>query len=207
MKTPFTTEQFFDVFYNYNTSLFPLQLLILALGMVIVAAIHSKRERYSYLTGVLLGILWIWTGLIYHIRYFTSINAAAYGFGGLFIIQGLLFTIESVRRNLYFEFRKRTRDYIGYFLIIFGLIIYPITGYLIEGDVQHVISLGLPCPTVIFTFGVLLLTYRKFSRYLLIIPTIWAIIGTGAAIHFGVPQDYMLIVSAIIALIFLIRRT
>ena len=51
-----------------------------------------------------------------------------------------------------------------------------------------------------------MITNNKLSKYLLIIPTIWAIIGTGAATNFGVYQDYIMLLSAIIANIYLIKR-
>ena len=78
--------------------------------------------------------------------------------------------------------------------------------YLLEDSFVATISLGLPCPTTILTFGFLMITNNKLSKYLLIIPTIWAIIGTGAAINFGVYQDYIMLLSAIIADIYLIKR-
>ncbi|MCF8230487.1 MAG: DUF6064 family protein [Bacteroidales bacterium] len=56
-----------------------------------------------------------------------------------------------------------------------------------------VISLGLPCPRTILTFGFLMLALQGFKKYLLIIPSIWTIIGLGAAINFGVLQDFMML--------------
>ena len=206
MKTPFTIEQFFDVFENYNTSIFPLQLIILVVGIIAVFLIHGKKEiKNKYITGFL-GFLWLWTGIVYHLSFFTSINKAAYGFGLLFMIQGLLFVIELFKKKMEFSFTGKTSEYIGYFFVVFGLIIYPVISYFLEGDLSTTISLGLPCPTTIVTFGVFMLTSRKFPKYLLIIPTLWAVIGTGAAINFGVYQDYLMLVSAIVADVYLIRR-
>jgi hypothetical protein len=159
------------------------------------------------LIGSLLGFLWIWTGIVYHLVYFTAINNAAYIFGGLFILQGVLFLIDTfLRNNLEFEFKAQSKYYIAYFFIVFGLIIYPVLIYFLENSLQTTITLGLPCPTTIFTFGILMLTTQKFSKYLLIIPSLWALIGTSAAFNFGVYPDYLMIISAIIANFFLIRR-
>lgn len=155
---------------------------------------------------VLLGFLWLWIGIVYHIYFFTSINNAAYVFGGLFIIQGLLFLIEIFRNKLEFSLENKSWKYIGYIFILFGLFIYPIISYLLEGSFQKTISLGLPCPTTIFTFGFLMLTKDRFPKHLLIIPTVWAIIGTSAAINFGVYQDYFMLISAVMANIYLIKR-
>lgn len=206
METPFTTEQFFEVFEKYNSAVFPFQLIILALGFASVFLIPWKKNFINSLIAGFLGLLWLWIGIVYHIAFFTGINKAAYAFGGLFIIQGIFFFIELFRKKLEFSFTGQLRQYIGSFFILFGLILYPIISYLLEGSFVRTISLGLPCPTTILTFGFLMLTNTKLSKYLLIIPTIWAIIGTGAAINFDVYQDYFMILSAIIADFYLIKR-
>ena len=56
------------------------------------------------------------------------------------------------------------------------------------------------------TFGFLMLTDQKLSRYLLIIPSIWALIGLNATFNLGVYQDIMLLISALTANIFLLKR-
>lgn len=207
MKTPFTTEEFFQVFQHYNDFLFPSQIVIILLGILSVILIHNKKESKNNFIAGFLAALWLWVGIIYHISFFTSINTVAYGFGGLFILQGIFFLIELVRNKLEFSFVKNTSSYIGYFFILFGLIIYPLISYFTANSLTETIALGLPCPTTIFTFGFLMLTAKKFSKYLLIIPTLWALIGTGAAINFGVYQDYLMLVAAIVANIYLLKRS
>jgi hypothetical protein len=207
MEVPFTTEQFFDVFEKYNSTLFPLQLIILLLGIVGLFLLHSKHSLKNKLIGGYLGLLWLWMGFVYHIRFFTEINEAAYIFGAIFILQGLLILYNAfVKDRLIFAFIPQIKDYIGYFFILFGLIIYPLIGYSIINSFSKTISLGLPCPTTILTFGFLMLTSAKFPKYLLIIPSLWAIIGLSAAMNFGVYQDFMMFISAIIAGVILIKR-
>jgi hypothetical protein len=62
------------------------------------------------------------------------------------------------------------------------------------------VTFGLPCPLTIFTFGALLLFHGPLPRHLLVIPTAWALIGSTAAIFFGVYEDLALIVSGATAL-------
>jgi uncharacterized membrane protein HdeD (DUF308 family) len=206
VETPFTIEEFFNVFGNYNTSVFPAQLLFIVFGIISIIFLHKQKKLSSYIITALLGFLWLWIGIVYHIYFFTSINNAAYVFGGLFIIQGLLFLIEVFRNKLEYSLETKLWKYMGYIFILFGLFVYPIISYLLEGSFQNTISLGLPCPTTIFTFGFLMLTEDKFPKYLLVIPTIWAIIGTSAAFNFGVYQDYFMLISAIMGNIYLIKR-
>lgn len=207
MKTPFTTEQFFSVFEKYNSAIFPFQLIILLLGFIGLLLIHSKNPLKNKIIGSFLGMLWIWIGFAYHIAFFTEINDAALVFGVIFILQGLLILYNTlVTDRLIFNFIPQTKDYIGYFFIVFGLIIYPMIGYIVEESFNRIISLGLPCPTTILTFGFFMLTNNKFPKYLLIIPSLWSVVGLSAAINFGVYQDFMILISAVIAGIVLIKR-
>jgi hypothetical protein len=113
---------------------------------------------------------------------------------------------EIFRTYLGFDFQKNRRTCLGYFFILFGLILYPIIGYLLGGKLSVTISLGLPCPTTILTFGFLMLSKKGFPKYLLIIPNLWAIIGTFAAVNFAVYQDFLMLIAAVIADFYLLKR-
>ena len=207
MKTPFTTEQFFSVFEKYNRAIFPVQIILFLLVVFALIAIGSKiKQKDKFVSGIL-GFLWLWIGIAYHISFFSGINKVAFGFGVLFILQGLFFLWEGVLLyNLKFVFKGSIQAYLGYFFILYGLIVYPIVGYLIEQNLSRTISIGLPCPTIILTFGFLLLSDKKFSKYLLIIPSLWAVIGISAVIKLGVYQDSMMLIAAIIADVWLIKE-
>lgn len=202
MKTPFSTEQFFQVFEQYNQAIFPGQLILALLGLVALILLHSNLSFKNWYIGISLGALWFWTGMIYHITFFSKINQVAFLFGDLFILQGLLILYNSIKNRFYFSFEPQARDYAGYFFILFGLIIYPLIGILSGGSLVRTISLGLPCPSVIFTLGFLILTKDHIPKYLLIIPLLWAFVGLSAVVNFGVYQDLMILVSAICAIVF-----
>jgi len=206
MKLPFTTEQFFNVFENYNTKIFPFQILILILGFAALIFAHRKNT-FDKIIGGFLGFLWIWIGAVYHFAFFSTINKPAFMFGALFILQGVLLLFNAFSKSaIQFKAEKNIKSGIGEFFVLFGLIIYPVIGYLIEGSLNRIILLGLPCPSTILTFGFLMLATNKVPKHLLIIPFLWSLVGLSAAINFGVVQDYMLIISAIVAAIFLLSK-
>uniref|UniRef100_UPI003561CD8E DUF6064 family protein n=1 Tax=Salegentibacter sp. TaxID=1903072 RepID=UPI003561CD8E len=95
---------------------------------------------------------------------------------------------------------------IAYFFLVFGVFIYPVLIYFLESSLEKIITLGLPCPSTILTFGFLMLTKPKLSKYILVIPALWTIVGTSAAFNFGVYPDYFMALSALIAIIYLITR-
>ena len=80
----------------------------------------------------------------------------------------------------------------------YALFIYPIIGLNLGHVYPAAPSFGVPCPTTIFTFGVLLWA-ANVPRYLLFIPGLWSIIGFSAALTMGIREDIGLFVAAIIA--------
>jgi hypothetical protein len=63
--------------------------------------------------------------------------------------------------------------------------------------------LGVPCATTIFTLGLLAWAQPGRSRYLLVLPILWAAIGGTAAFTLGVTQDLGLLAAGLLALLLL----
>lgn len=207
MRIPFTIEQFWQVFMNYNATVFPLQLVWFFLGLSTALLLFTNRRIKSLYAGCVLGLLWLWIGVVYHISFFTDICAPAFVFGALFILEGLLIWFCVFTGKLFFSGGFSGLKVLGYFFMLYGLIIYPAAGYLLESEFAKVIAIGLPCPSSIFTFGMLILADKKLPKYLLIIPSLWALVGISAAINLGIYQDLMIIIAAVCANIICWRKS
>ena len=84
---PFTSEQFFNVFVQYNLAIWPMQ-VVLTLLAILVLFLTAWKARYAQQgISAILALLWVWTGLVYHLIFFASINQLAYVFGGFVILQ------------------------------------------------------------------------------------------------------------------------
>jgi hypothetical protein len=178
-----------------------MQILLFLAGCSMLFLIGTKLKNRNRMIGCLLGCVWIWTGAAYHLLLFTEINKGAYVFGGAFILQGILFIVLACRDKLLFSFEHTMTQRISCFFILFGLALYPIIGYMIEKSIVHTISFGLPCPTTIFTFGLLGLQSGNIKKRFLIIPFIWSFIGLFAAISMGVYHDVVMPVAALYTII------
>jgi len=197
---PFTKEQFINVFVQYNDSVFPAQIFFVLLAL---AAIYFSAGKYSIKNKavmLILSFLWLWIGVVYHLIFFAKINPGAYLFSGLFILQGIFFIISFLRGNVIFEFKKNTFSFLGMILILYALIIYPLLGYFFGHVYPASPTFGLPCPTTIFTFGILLMAAKRTPKYLLIIPGLWSLLGVSAAFQFGIYEDIGLLASALIGI-------
>lgn len=207
MKTPFTTEQFLKVFEQYNLSVFPLQLIILFIGLLAFYALWLKKPIFNKIIGAYLAFIWLWAGIVYHIFFFADLNSPAYVFGSLFIIQGILIFNETfISKGLQFRFRKSAKDITGVFLVFFGLVLYPLLSWLMKGSELLIISAGLPCPTVIITFGFYALIQGRVRWFMFIIPLLWSLVGISAALNFGIIQDFMMLAGGIAVILLTYRK-
>ncbi len=201
MKTPFTLDQFFDVFRDYNETVFPMQVIFYLIGIAAIYLTIKTTARSDKIISGILAFLWLWMGIVYHLVFFKVINKAAYLFGALFILQGILFlTLGIFKPKLSFKLRFDTYGITASALILFALIFYPVLGYFLGHVYPASPTFGLPCPTTIFTFGLLLLTDKKCPVVILIIPFVWSVIGFTAAFNFGVIEDTVLFIAGLITL-------
>lgn len=199
---PFTAEQFFQVFADYNRATWPSVILLNIAALGVLAAALSKWVLLHRVAGVVLAAVWGWTGLVYHLLFFRRINGAAVAFGALFLVQAALLVVASVRGQLLQLSRDGAAARAGAAFIVYALVAYPLIGFAFGHVYPSAPMFGAPCPLTIFTLGVLLAGVKAPRWYLVAVPIAWALIATTAAVKFGVVQDFGLPVAAIVLVLF-----
>lgn len=89
MDLPFTAEEFFGVFRQYNEALWPVQILLIGLAVAVIALVLSSHRSSGVWISAILAVLWVWLGSAYHLAFFTRINPLAYVFAGLSLAAAL----------------------------------------------------------------------------------------------------------------------
>lgn len=207
MSLPFTTDAFFEVFARYNAATWPavVALWVAAAGAV-VAVLRVPGERSSRLASAVLAVLWLWGGLVYHATYFTSINPAAWGFGALFVGEAGLFAWYGlVQRRLAFGTATGISRPLGIGLTIYALV-YPALNAVAGHTYPALPTFGVPCPTGIFTVGLLLTTADRPPIAVVVVPVLWALIGGSAALVLGVATDYVLLACSLLLVVATVRK-
>ncbi|MEQ9815475.1 MAG: DUF6064 family protein [Azospirillaceae bacterium] len=200
---PFTVDAFFAVFADYNAAIWPLQILAYLGGLVALLLLRNPSRHADAVILSILAAMWLVNGVAYHLGHFTAINPAAWLFGTLFMLQAAL---VGAARWLWpslaiFTQKPRWVRLVAAILIAYALVLYPAIGHLAGHRYPAVPLFDVaPCPTTIFTIGVLLLGRWQTVRWLLIVPVLWSAIGGSAAVLLDVPQDYMLIASGLIVI-------
>ena len=205
---PFSPEQLLSVFVNYNTAIWPVQVGAYLLGCLAIVLLFWKTSHADRITAGILAVMWIWTGVAYHGVFFSKINKAAYLFCTLFVFQGAYLVYSGVYHDrMRFGLQPATTSWFGVAFVIYAAILYPLIGISTGHLYPKAPVFGVtPCPVTIFTFGMLLLTTQPISRSLLVIPFIWSLIGGSAAVLLDMPQDWLLLLSGLIAVPLIIVR-
>lgn len=205
---PFSRAQFLEAFAQYNAAIWPLQLAAALLGCAIVVASARPLRTGSRLIDAGLALMWLWTGVLYLGIYFARINPAATAFASLFVIEGgLLVRSAWLGRRGARKPPSRPDLWLGWALVVYALLLYPLAGWLAGHVYPAVPVFGVtPCPVTLFTLGILLVGARPVPRHLWVIPALWVPVGGSAAFLLGMPQDWPLLVGGAIAVPLLWRR-
>ncbi len=76
---------------------------------------------------------------------------------------------------------------------------YPIWATFAGHGYPELPTFGLPCPTAIFTIGVLALGHGAGVRAVLVVPLLWSLVGSQAALLLDVKPDLGLLVAGAVA--------
>ena len=206
MRPPFTSQEFFDVFARYHEWVWPAPLVLLAVGVGLVA-IALLAPRHSRLVAGGLAALWVWMAVMYHFAFFTFVTPLAYLFGALFLVQAGLLAWHGLHTRRLHLARPvdRPSRIVGVALALYALVAYPLLAYALGQRYPAVPTFGLPCPTTILTFALLVWCVHPVPRSVLVIPVAWSLLGVSAALNFGVGEDLALPIAAALALVVLRR--
>lgn len=200
MTAPFTIEEFLGVFADYNAAIWPAQVVAYGLGLIAIAGLWNTRPLSSRVILSILALMWLLNGIGYHFLYFSAINPAAPLFAGFFVLEALLFAgCALVADGASFRIGRDFRSIAGLTSVVYAMLIYPVLGVLAGHGLMAGPMFGVaPCPTTIFTIGMLLLARGWWVAWLSIIPLLWSLVGLAAALQLGIPEDIGLPVAGLV---------
>jgi hypothetical protein len=198
MTLPFTSSDFFSVFARYNESVWPAQVILYVLAVISIVLAIRGTAAASRGVNAALAVMWFWMGVVYHAGFFADINPVALIMAVAFVLQGAIFTVLAVARTpVVFATGRKSSAWIGGFLIVFGTVIYPLLSVAAGHSYPAQPTFGVPCPTTIFTLGIMVWGAGSLPRYAFVIPVLWTVVGTSAVLQLGVMEDLGLAVAMI----------
>jgi hypothetical protein len=204
VELPFTVAEFFSVFERYNLAIYPAQIAVYAAGAIGVAAVLRGGRAADLVASSVLASLWAFTGAGYFLGFFSGVSGIAVPAGALFVLQAALFVAAASSGRLRFDGR---RERLGWVFVAYAMVLYPLLGAAAGHGFPRSPTFGVtPCPTTIFTWGMLLLASGAVPAWLVPIPLAWSAVGTSAAVQLGVIEDYGLTVAGAVGLVTLWAR-
>lgn len=89
--------------------------------------------------------------------------------------------------------------------MIFAWFIYPTWTYLAGHRYPAFPTFGLPCPTTLFTIGLLAFLVKPYPRSVFVVPIAWCFVGSQAAFAFDLEADLGLMVAGVLSLVLMVK--
>jgi hypothetical protein len=190
---PFSEQQFLDVFGDYNSRMWPIVVLLWIATLGLGAQLVRGRVTSAALS-LLLTFHWAWSGLVYHALFFSAVNPGAWLFALLFAVESAIFLRLAVTRRIEYVWGHGAQHKIAAVLIAYALA-YPVLVLASGYDYPRAPLFAVPCPTTLFTCGVLLTAVPRVPVVASVVPVAWSVIAGSAAIVLGVTPDAMVFIA------------
>jgi hypothetical protein len=189
----FSPRVYWRMFELHNAALWPLQVLALAAGLIIILLVAWRPGKPARWFAVILAICWIFVGWSFLWNHYATINWAAAYVAPAFAVEGvLLFVSWSSRAGLAFD-RRGLAGWTGYFILAFAIagqpLLAPLQG---RGWASSEVFGIAPDPTAIATLGLLLLARGRLLPLLLPIPVLWCLLSGITLRTMGEAQAWVL---------------
>jgi hypothetical protein len=206
---PFTVDQFYGVFAQYNEGVWPMQIVLYAIAISSLILLPQPRPAASRIIAGLLAALWVWMALTYCFLYLTRISVSGWIIGALLLTGGVwLGWVGGIEGGIRFGWRRDLQGAIGGLLVVYALAVYPLIGLAVGHRYPAMPTFGLPCPVTIFTVGMLLFTTSPVPRSVFVVPAAWGLLGgASATLLLGVYQDAGLVAAGFIGLLAMLAGT
>ena len=188
---PFTAEVLSSVLEQYNRAIWPAQIIATGLGLAAVVSTLRPFPGSGRLIGAALAAAWAWIGVVYYLMHMATIDFTAPALGVFFVIQGaLLAWTGALRGRLAWRFRADAFGWTGIGLVVLAMAATPLIAWLAGHGWPRAPMVGVaPCPTAIFTIGMLLLVDGRTPLHLVAIPVLGSLYCGTVAWLLNLPED------------------
>jgi hypothetical protein len=170
----FSPEIYWRLVERYNREVWPLQLLTLAAGAVLLWLALVRPSGAQRIVAGVLAVAWLSTGWAFHWQRYASINWAAGYLALAFGMQAaLLLAVAAFHPRRRAPVPSTRARVLGGSVAVGAVLIYPLAGLLFGRPLAQAEVFGLmPEPTALATLGLLPASGVRCHRWLAVIPAL-----------------------------------
>lgn len=194
----------------YNTKIFPIQLIVMLVAILLTLLLRFRPSKTSSnLMKAFLNFSMLFNGVVFFIILGDKLPSPLnFVQGGLFIVIGILFSVDIVTGWSFLSFPpKGIQRNITYALLIV-VALYPVFGLLRGHNFAQLIYPGtLPCGSTAFALVILSASLPKVNKAIYVLLLIWAIPFAPLIQipQFKVYEDIIMFATGMYALVILVR--
>lgn len=203
---PIDRDVYATILSSYNGTLWPLQMLALGVGIVVVMATLKPSPERHRAAATVLAVFWAWSGVGFEIGHRAIYDFMAWPLGVLCVLQALLLTWPGVvRGSLTFRLRRNGRGIAAVLLVIASAGLSPLLTLATGRPLAEAEPFGLaPMAAALFMMALLLTAEERPPRYLLPIPLLLALYELLAAYAIGLPAAAALPLLVLCSVIYMV---
>lgn len=195
---------FWNTIAQYNATTWPVQIaFILAAFWIFFILIKYPSHRSTIIAKVYFIVLYLWISIAYYAvfcreRSYSSLLSIYWA------ILALAWIRDLIQKRTEFALRKK---YKGFALFVLLLpLFYPLASLLRGLSFPYITTPVMPCTVAIYSIGILLLFTKRVNIFIVLLLLNWAMIGVTKTWYFGIPEDFILVLTAIPALYLFFRE-
>jgi hypothetical protein len=198
----FSPRTWHRLFELYNAWLWPVQPLVLGLGIGLLVALWRRAPWAPRVACAVLALAWAWVAWAFHLQRYATINWAATWFAAVFALQALML-LAMAWRGVPAVQGAPTQSPLGLGLLAGAVLLMPALGVLFGRPWQEAEVFGLtPDATVLGTLGILLLLGGgRFAAWPWLAPLAWCAIGGATLFALELPWAGVLPMAGLAAVI------
>ena len=188
-------ETFWRTIAYYNASTWAGQLILILVGICLtVLLVRRPAPWVKWAMKVYLAAIYLWVAVVYYLvccreRDYNEVMALYWA------LLAAIWVWDLATGYTTFE-RSRKYDLVACVLLTMSFV-YPLISLARGLTFPMVTSPVMPCSVSVFTIGLLLFFVRRVNLFLVLLLCHWALIGLTKAGSFHIPEDFVLVATAI----------
>lgn len=191
----FSARVYYRLIAQYNTDLWPAQLLALGLGAWLLYLLLRPSRMSGRIAFAILGGFWLWTTHAFVMQRFAPINWPMDYIGPALLVEGVvLIVFSALRRVTLPETPNRPAT-----LLLLAVLLYPLVAPLAGRPWDEAEMVGLmPDPTAIATLAILAASRGGVRWAFMIVPLFWLALSAVTLHTLGSPDFFVPAVAVLI---------